>query len=320
MTIKDILKYFFKKKNTTSISNTKNYIINKTTPPINKTTPPINKTTPPINNEKIEECVRKESEIIFGDVLGRGAHSTVLTVTDSSENKYICKKIKILYKINALREIFILKKLGNNKYFPNYKFYIETKNNFMIFTEYNKAVDLFEFVNRLIDNNNLTHDIIKIIFLKMTKAVRELHDKGFNHLDIKMENFIILHNENLDVKLIDFEMSYEYSKELKYIRRCVGTCGYSPLESYKHFYNYQTDIWSLGVCLWILLTNKMPFKHKSLMIDDKIDEQFMLLPTENEKKYIDKGALELVENILTIDLYKRIELNNIITNNWLNEI
>jgi len=322
--MKGILKYFFKGKKTNTnsvanIKNKKNNIINKIIRPINKTTTPINKDAL-IINENIEENVPKESEIIFGDVLGSGAHSTVFTATDSSKNKYVCKKMKKSHRSNALREILILKKLKDNKYFPNYKFHIETKYNYMIFTEYNKAIDLFEFVNRLIDNGTLTDDIIKDVFLKMVKAVRELHNKGFNHLDIKMENFIILHNQNLDIKLIDFEMSYEHTKELKYIRRCVGTSGYSPLESYKHFYNYQTDIWSLGICLWILLTNRMPFKHKSLIIEEKMDVHFRLLPTPSEKKYIDKNALQLVQNILTIDLNKRIDLETIITNKWLNEI
>ena len=115
-------------------------------------------------------------------------------------------------------------------------------------------------------------------------------------------------------------MKSNFQTELKYIKRCIGTSGYSPLESYKHQYNYQTDIWSLGICLWMLLTNRMPFYHKSLIINDEMDVHFKLLPTPNEKKYIDKNAIELVESILTIDLNKRIELENIITNKWLNEI
>ena len=319
--MKGILKYFFKGRriNNNKVANVnsiKNHIIDKSI----KTDKPVNKNTIVINENKEEEYTPKESEMILGTVLGYGAHSTVYIATDSSKNKYVCKKMKRSHRSNALREIFILKKLKDNKYFPNYKFHIETKYNFMIFTEYNKAIDLFEFVNRLIDNGTLTDDIIKDVFLKMAKAIKELHNKGFNHLDIKMENFIILHNDTLDIKLIDFEMSYEHTKELKYIKRCIGTSGYSPLESYKHQYNYQTDIWSLGICLWMLLTNRMPFYHKSLIINDEMDVHFKLLPTPNEKKYIDKNAIELVESILTIDLNKRIELENIITNKWLNEI
>ena len=160
--MKGILKYFFKGKRinnnkVTNVNSIKNHIIDKSI----KTDKPINENTIVINENKEEEYAPKESEMIFGTVLGCGAHSTVYIATDSSKNKYVCKKMKKSHRSNALREIFILKKLKDNKYFPNYKFHIETKYNFMIFTEYNKAIDLFEFVNRLIDNGTLTDDIIK---------------------------------------------------------------------------------------------------------------------------------------------------------------
>ena len=306
-------------KNLNSINNT----INKDGKSLSKEIDVLSKNSAFVNKKIIiggeEEDIPKESDFFLGHILGSGAHSIVYATT-YKKKRYVCKKMKISNKDRALREILILKKLKDNKFFPNYKFHIETKYNLMIFTEYNEAIDVFEFINRLIEKGELTEDIIKDVFLKMTKAIKEFHNKGFNHLDVKMENFIILNNKTLDIKLIDFEMSYEYSKNLKYIKRTIGTSGYSPLESYKHLYNYQTDIWSLGICLWILLTNGMPFYHKNLIVNDTIDIQFMLLPTPDEIKHIDSEALKLVKSILTTDIKKRIELDDIIANKWLNEI
>tara|TARA_B100000927_G_C16475940_1_gene473344 strand:- start:7532 stop:8488 length:957 start_codon:yes stop_codon:yes gene_type:complete len=263
----------------------------------------------------------EEKNIVFLKNIGSGAHSNVFKTIDASNNLYVCKKIRKCFKNHALKEIIILNNLRNNDYFPNYRFYIENDKYVEIYTDYDDAIDLFEYINNLIINKGLENKMIKDIFLKMTKAVMEFHSQGFNHLDIKMENFIIL-NKTKQIKLIDFEMSNQYSEELRSIKRLVGTSGYSPIETYKRQYSYKTDIWSLGICLWILLTGNMPFNHAKLSFKNinPLDEVFFsILPSHTEKKNLDKDALDLILKILVLDVNKRITLNDIILHKWFNK-
>ena len=263
----------------------------------------------------------KEKNIVFLKNIGNGAHSNVFKTIDASNNLYVCKKIRKCFKNHALKEIIILNNLKNNDYFPNYRFYIENNKYIEIYTDYDDAIDLFEYINDLITNDKLDDKIRKEVFLKMTRAVMELHLQGFNHLDIKMENFIIL-DKTREIKLIDFEMSNKHTEELRSISRLVGTSGYSPIETYKREYNYKTDIWSLGICLWILLTGNMPFNHKNLPFNNSksLDELFFsILPSHIEKKNLDKDALDLILKILVIDVNKRIDLNDIILHKWFNK-
>ena len=317
-----LIKYFAKKNKTLntendSKSNIKNTLTSNVKIDNNKN-----------QNVKIEQkqIIDEKKYMITDDIfvldtLNEGGRSKVYLVEDNSKNKFVCKKMDMRYYKNALREICILNKLKNNKYFPNYNFFIEKPRFIAILSDYHDAMDLFDYTNKLIYKNILTNDTAKEIFIKMLMPVIELHKLGFNHLDIKMENYIILNNKNLDVKLIDFEMSYEYTVKLKNSSKQIGTSGYSPIESYNYLYNYKTDIWSLGVCLWILLSYEMPFNHKNINTKNFKKEyvsRFVLEPTEDDYEYIHKDALDLVQKMLTINLKDRIELEDILKHKWIN--
>ena len=114
---------------------------------------------------------------------------------------------------------------------------------------------------------------LKRIIREILTALEYLHDLGLIHRDIKPEN-IMLTEENGEsvIKLIDFDTCDEIvSRRLslavtpsektnrKRSTRIVGTLGYIAPESFNGEYSTASDLFSVGVIFYILMTGDMPF-------------------------------------------------------------
>jgi len=93
----------------------------------------------------------------------------------------------------------------------------------------------------------------------MSEAIKYMHSVGVCHRDIKAENVII--SDKNTVKIIDFGFSVRFTPDTG-LRVFCGTSYYMPPEIVlKRQYNgFKSDIWSLGVLLYLMLTSTFPFK------------------------------------------------------------
>ncbi len=99
--------------------------------------------------------------------------------------------------------------------------------------------------------------VLEIIF-KCTKALDYAAKQGVIHRDIKPAN-IMLAGEN-DIKITDFGAALTTATETTEITG-VGSPAYmSPEQVREQSLTHQTDIFSLGVVLYQLLTGKLPFQ------------------------------------------------------------
>lgn len=82
----------------------------------------------------------------------------------------------------------------------------------------------------------------------MVKCVKDLHDKDFIHLDLKLHNMVI--TKDKQVYLIDYDSitCLENKKTTSIYCRC-GTSGYCADEQWELHASKKTDIYSLGVCM-----------------------------------------------------------------------
>gem|GEM_PF-2503796 len=105
--------------------------------------------------------------------------------------------------------------------------------------------------------------------LKITRSVAEAlkyaHAKGFIHRDIKPAN--IMANAAGDVKLADFGIAKDIeATRLTVTGGIVGTADYmSPEQAEGKRVTRRSDIYSLGVCLYQMLTGRLPFVGKTYL-------------------------------------------------------
>ncbi|CAE8616360.1 unnamed protein product, partial [Polarella glacialis] len=116
----------------------------------------------------------------------------------------------------------------------------------------------------------------KRIMREILGAVDHIHSKGLIHRDIKPEN-IMFHDTSADlstpklvqhaksVKLIDFDTCLEYEPQSPKAKHIVGTMGYIAPEALNGEYSPASDLWSVGVILYILMTGDMPFEQDSCL-------------------------------------------------------
>jgi len=146
----------------------------------------------------------------------------------------------------------------------------------------------------LLRESAMTAKELKRIVREILLAVDYLHDLGLIHRDIKPEN-LMLSNENGEsvIKLIDFDTCEEIvsrrlsvaitPSEKTHRRRCtrvVGTLGYIAPESYNGEYSTASDLFSVGVVFWIIMTGDLPFDdsiYHSSPVNDEEDGDIELV-------------------------------------------
>ncbi|GAB4355449.1 MAG: hypothetical protein Kow006_21780 [Gammaproteobacteria bacterium] len=133
---------------------------------------------------------------------------------------------------------------------------------FYIVMEYVEGGDTLKNYTRP-DNLLPIEKVIEIIF-RCARALDYAHGKGVIHRDIKPSNILL--TPDMEVKLADFSIAYvnEPDMTLTQPMGLVGSPLYmSPEQVREETLNHQTDLFSLGVVMYEMLTGKHPFRAKS---------------------------------------------------------
>jgi len=111
-----------------------------------------------------------------------------------------------------------------------------------------------------IDSNPLGIDDTLDISVQIAKGLQAAHDKGVTHRDIKSANIML--TEKGDVKIMDFGLAkVRWGAKLTLEQSTLGTAPYmSPEQARGEDVDHRTDVFSLGVLLYEMLTGQLPFK------------------------------------------------------------
>ena len=90
---------------------------------------------------------------------------------------------------------------------------------------------------------------------QLFKAINHCHAQNVIHRDIKPENIMVSDTDS--IKLIDFGLSRASRKEK--LTEMAGTPQYMAPEVLAGYYHAESDLWSLGVLLYQLVSGFCPF-------------------------------------------------------------
>ena len=99
--------------------------------------------------------------------------------------------------------------------------------------------------------------IVEITF-KCCKALDYAHRHGIIHRDIKPANILL--TSDTDIKISDFGAALSVTAETTQVSGIGSPAFMSPEQLQEMTLNHQTDIFSLGVVMYQLLTGSLPFK------------------------------------------------------------
>jgi serine/threonine protein kinase len=125
------------------------------------------------------------------------------------------------------------------------------------------------------DQNNLDTRQRLELFIQICHAIQHAHQKGIIHRDIKPSNILVTMHDGVPVpKVIDFGIAKAIEGKLTEqtlftaYEQLIGTPAYMSPEQAEYSgldIDTRSDIYSLGVLLYELLTGKTPFDQKEMM-------------------------------------------------------
>ncbi|XP_015605837.1 serine/threonine-protein kinase nekl-2 isoform X2 [Cephus cinctus] len=96
------------------------------------------------------------------------------------------------------------------------------------------------------------------LFSQITLGVHHIHSKQILHRDLKPENIMLTGRYGDIIKIGDFGVSRNVHEEP--LTHRIGTFHYMAPEMLKREpYNLKCDIWSMGVVLYQMIANHLPF-------------------------------------------------------------
>ena len=206
--------------------------------------------------------------------------------------------------------------------------------------EYNASYLLLEkwangsLANVIKNTGPLEENIARFIFMQIWTVIKFIHEKGFAHLDIKLENILL--DEFFNIKISDFGTAEYVDDCFGFTSKEWGTKGYMAPEITStdrddNFDAYTADCFSLGVCLNLLLTGQFPSENQmvpkyfttnssdeSMSDESECDKMEWKILEESSTIYdtLSEDLKILLDEMLDEDPCNRLSIYDVVKSEW----
>ena len=188
-----------------------------------------------------------------------------------------------------------------------YEYFI-TKNDFAIVMELCDT-DLKKL--SIAKNKTFTPEEIYGILTQLNNTFKIMAKYNLIHRDIKLENILVKYNgysnSNPTFKLTGYELSKQILNLVEKFHGKIGDYKYMAPEILKgEPFNQECDLWSLGVCIYLLCFKKYPFEGNT---QDQVLKEIDKNPPEYLLKTNNQSLNSLISGLLNKDPRKRMTWN-----------
>lgn len=177
---------------------------------------------------------------------------------------------------------------------------------------------------------SIEEELVRFMFLQLSDAVRHMHTKLLAHLDLKLENILL--DKYYNIKLADLGVAHQLTKDDNRCCHRRGTIYYmapevTDLPRDGEYDAYKADIYSLGVCLYILLIGDFPDQHilnmNSISTNESETEVGADVEMEKDNQSFKKWSFlsdevkELLIGMLSFNPLMRPSIEDIVKSDWL---
>eukprot|EP00760_Papus_ankaliazontas_P001997 PhM_4_TR10785/c0_g1_i1/m.101516/K07198/PRKAA, AMPK; 5'-AMP-activated protein kinase, catalytic alpha subunit len=166
-------------------------------------------------------------------------------------------------------------------------------------------------LDRVVGAQRLATRTARKYFRQLLQGMNAIHSSGIAHRDIKLENLLI--DARDVVKISDFTFACTMYAG-KVLHRACGSPHYIAPEviSGEGYCGYKADVWSSGVCLYVMLVGRLPFIG--------LDEE-RLLEAIKTGKYevpptVSPGARDLLSHMLCRNPAERYTVPQLLVHPW----
>nr|XP_046177904.1 myosin light chain kinase 2, skeletal/cardiac muscle-like isoform X3 [Oncorhynchus gorbuscha] len=254
------------------------------------------------------------------EVLGGGRFGQVHKCMENSSGLTLAAKIikarSQKEKEVVKNEITVMNQLDHANLIQLYAAY-ESRNDIILVLEYVDGGELFD---RIIDENYTLMELDTVLFIRqICEGLQHMHKMYILHLDLKPENILCVSRVTNKIKIIDFGLARKYKPREK-LRINFGTPEFLAPEVVNYdFVSFNTDMWSLGVITYMLLSGLCPF-----LGDDDNETLNNILACqwnfeEAEFTDISEEAKDFISKLLVINKSWRIGASEALRHPWLSD-
>lgn len=254
--------------------------------------------------------------------IGEGSYAKVYQAK-SNNRIYACKVVDLSAASKDFstkffpRELDIIIRL-NHPHIIHFTNIFQKEDKVFILMRFAEYGDLLEFIIR---KGAVSESQSRVWIRQLTLALQYLHEMEIAHRDLKCENALLTANYNL--KLADFGFArfvIDNSGKKVLSETYCGSLAYAAPEILigKPYNPKISDMWSLGVILFIILNKSMPFSDPGnvmLLHEQQMKKQWQFRKAIEE--VISDKVKKVAERLMEPDTAKRWRVENILSSSYM---